>query len=54
MAKQSSDTENEESPRFPKLLLLQCGAPLYLEKLDYFTPHDMIILIQDFDWVLRV
>jgi hypothetical protein len=29
-------------------------AQLYLEELDHFTPRDMILLIQDFDWVLGV
>jgi hypothetical protein len=39
---------------FPSCLLFSVVAPLYLEELDYFTPHDTILLIQDFDWVLRV
>jgi hypothetical protein len=29
-------------------------APLDLEELDGVTPCDMILLIQDFDWMLRV
>jgi hypothetical protein len=29
-------------------------SPLYLEELDYFMPRDTILLIEDFDWVLRV
>jgi hypothetical protein len=29
-------------------------ALLYLEELDCFMPHDTILLIQDFHWVLGV
>jgi hypothetical protein len=29
-------------------------APLYLEELHCFMPHDTILLIQDLDWVLGV
>jgi hypothetical protein len=54
MARQSLDGKNEGSSRFLKLLLLQSVAPLYLEELDCFQPRDMILLIQDLDWVLGV
>jgi hypothetical protein len=29
-------------------------APLYLKEFDGFMPCDTILLIQDFDWMLRV
>jgi hypothetical protein len=39
---------------FPSCFFFKVVAPLYLEELDYFTPHDTILLIQDLDWVLGV
>jgi hypothetical protein len=39
---------------FPSCFFLSVVAPLYLEELDYFTPSDTLLLIQDFDWVLKV
>jgi hypothetical protein len=39
---------------FPSCFFFCVVAPLDLEELDGFTPHDTILLIQDFDWVLRV
>jgi hypothetical protein len=39
---------------FPYCFFFSVVAPFYLEELDCFTPHDTILLIQDFDWVLRV
>jgi hypothetical protein len=39
---------------FPRCFFLSVVARLYLEELDHFTPHDTILLIQDFDWVLGV
>jgi hypothetical protein len=39
---------------FPCCFFFRVIAPLYLEELDYFTPHDTILLIQDLEWVLRV
>jgi hypothetical protein len=37
---------------FPCCFFLRVVAPLYTKELDYFTPCDMILLIQDLDWVL--
>jgi hypothetical protein len=34
---------------FPSCFFLSVVAPLHLEELDSFMPHDMILLIQDFD-----
>jgi hypothetical protein len=39
---------------FPSCFFLSVVAPLYLEELDYFTPRDTILLIQDLDGVLGV
>jgi hypothetical protein len=39
---------------FPSCFFFKVIAPLYLEELDRFTPRDMILLIQDLDWVLGV
>jgi hypothetical protein len=39
---------------FPSCFFLLVVSPLYLEELDYFMPRDTILLIEDFDWVLRV
>jgi hypothetical protein len=39
---------------FPCCFFFSVVGPLYLEELDGFTPCDMILLIQDFDWVLEV
>jgi hypothetical protein len=39
---------------FLSCFFLSVVAPLYLEELDCFMPCDMILLIQDFDWVLGV
>jgi hypothetical protein len=39
---------------FPSCFFSSVVAPLYLEELDGFTPCDMILLIQDFDWMLGV
>jgi hypothetical protein len=39
---------------FPSFFFFGVVAPLDLEELDCFTPRDTILLIQDFDWVLRV
>jgi hypothetical protein len=44
----------EEVLTFPCCFFFRVVAPLYLEELDCFTPHDMILLIQDLDWVLGV
>jgi hypothetical protein len=38
---------------FSSCFFFSVVAPLYLEELDYFTPRDTILLIQDFDWVLK-
>jgi hypothetical protein len=37
---------------FAHCFFLKVNAPLYLEELDCFTPHDMILVIQDHDRVL--
>jgi hypothetical protein len=39
---------------FPCCFFLRVIAPLYLKELNCFMPHDMILLIQDLDWVLVV
>jgi hypothetical protein len=39
---------------FPSYFFLSVVAALYLEELDYFTPCDTILVIQDFGWVLMV
>jgi hypothetical protein len=39
---------------FPNCFFLRVIAPLYLQELDSFMPRDMILLIQDLDWVLGV
>jgi hypothetical protein len=39
---------------FPCCFFFGVVAPLDLEELEGFMPRDMILLIQDFDWVLRV
>jgi hypothetical protein len=39
---------------FPSYFFFRVVDPLYVEELDCFTPRDMILLIQDLDWVLRV
>jgi hypothetical protein len=39
---------------FPCCLFFSVVAPLDLEQHDCSTPHDTILLIQDFDWMLRV
>jgi hypothetical protein len=44
----------EEVFAFPSCFFFRVVAPLYLKELDCFTPHDMILLIQDLDRVLRV
>jgi hypothetical protein len=44
----------EEVFAFPSCFFFGVVAPLYLEELDYFTPRDTILLIQDLDWVLGV
>jgi hypothetical protein len=41
-------------PAFPHCFSLRVIAPLYLEELDYFTLRDMILLIQNLDWVLSL
>jgi hypothetical protein len=47
-------TRMEEGLAFPSCFFFRVVAPLYLEELDCFTPHDTILLIQDFDQVLGV
>jgi hypothetical protein len=37
---------------FPSCFFFSVVAPLYLEAFYCFTPCDMILLIQDFDWML--
>jgi hypothetical protein len=44
----------EEVIAFPCCFIFSVVAPLYLEELDCFTPHDTIHLIQHFDRVLGV
>jgi hypothetical protein len=44
----------EEVLTFPCCFFFRVIAPLYLEKLDCFTPRDTILLIQDLNQVLRV
>jgi hypothetical protein len=44
----------EEVLAFPCCFFFRVVAPLYLEELDCFTPRDMILLIQDLDWMLGV
>jgi hypothetical protein len=44
----------EEVLSFPSCLLFRVVPPLYLEEFECFTPHDMILLIQDLDQVLGV
>jgi hypothetical protein len=44
----------EEVLSFPSCFFFRVVAPLYLEELDYFMPHDTILLIQDLDQVLGV
>jgi hypothetical protein len=39
---------------FPSCFFFGVVAPLDLEEHDGFTPHDMILLIQDFEGVLGV
>jgi hypothetical protein len=39
---------------FPSCFFLSVVAPLYLEELDHFMPHDMILLIQVLDVMLGV
>jgi hypothetical protein len=39
---------------FPSCFFFRVVASLYLEELDCFMPRDMILLIQDLDWVLGV
>jgi hypothetical protein len=39
---------------FPSCFFLSVVALLYLEEIDYCTPRDMILLIQDLDGVLGV
>jgi hypothetical protein len=39
---------------FPSFFISRVVVPLYLEELDCFTPHNMILRIQDLDWVLGV
>jgi hypothetical protein len=39
---------------FPCCFFFGVVASLYLEELDDFTPHDTILLIQVFDWMLGV
>jgi hypothetical protein len=41
----------EDGPLISEVVLSQT---LYLEELDCFMPRDTILLIQDFDWMLRV
>jgi hypothetical protein len=42
----------EEVFAFPSYFFFRVVAPLYLEELNCFTPHDTILLIQDLDRVL--
>jgi hypothetical protein len=42
----------EEVFAFPSCFFFRVIAPLYLEELDCFPPHDTILLIQDLDRVL--
>jgi hypothetical protein len=44
----------KEVVAFPCCLFFRVFAPLYLEELDCFTLRDMILLIQNLDWVLGV
>jgi hypothetical protein len=39
---------------FPSCFFYRVVDPLYLEELDCFMPRDTVLLIQDFDRVLRV
>jgi hypothetical protein len=39
---------------FQICFFLRVIAPLYLEELDCFMPRDIILLIQDLDWLLGV
>jgi hypothetical protein len=44
----------EEFFTLPSGLFLGMVAPLYLEELYSFAPCNMVLLIQDLDWMLRV
>jgi hypothetical protein len=44
----------EEIFTFPSCFFFRVVAPLYLEEIDCFTPHDTILLTQDLDRVLGV
>jgi hypothetical protein len=44
----------EEVLTFPRCFFFRVVAPLNLEEIDCFTPHDTILLIQDLDWVLGI
>jgi hypothetical protein len=54
MVAQRPDGENRENLCFPSLFFFRVVAPLYLEELYCLTPCDIILLIQDLDWVLGV
>jgi hypothetical protein len=44
----------EEFFTLPSGLFLSMVAPLYFEELDCFAPCDMVLLVQDHDWMLRI
>jgi hypothetical protein len=46
--------KTEKILTFSSCFFFKVIAPLYLKELDCFPPRDMILLIQDLDWVLGV
>jgi hypothetical protein len=44
----------EEVLTLPSCFFFRVIAPLYLEELDCFMSRDIILLIQNLDWVLEV
>jgi hypothetical protein len=54
MVARNSDGKNGEVLTFPCFFFYNMVTPLNLEELDHFAPHDMTLLIQDLDRVLRI